>query len=73
VAKLGRERVLVLYQESDHFRRPTDYFDIYYVPMAANAVWKIDLAKRLSACGIPVPLTSRWPSVKDAQGATDAV
>ncbi len=73
VAKLGRERVLVLYQESDHFRRPTDYFDIFYVPMTANAVWKIDLAKRLSACGISVPLAVRWTSVQGAQGAADAV
>ena len=58
VAKLGRERMVVLYQESDHFRRPTDYFDIYYVPLASNAVWKIDLAKRMKACGFVVPSES---------------
>jgi predicted nucleotide-binding protein len=54
VAKLGRERVVVLYHESDHFRRPTDYFDIHYVPLGRNTAWKADLVKRLKACGVIV-------------------
>jgi hypothetical protein len=61
VAKLGRERVVILYQESDHFRRPTDYFDIYYVPLASNAVWKIDLRQRMKACGITIPREEASP------------
>jgi predicted nucleotide-binding protein len=70
VAKLGRERVVILYQESDHFRRPTDYFDIYYVPVTSNAVWKTDLAKRLKACGIAAPSESRLTSM---EGSADPV
>jgi len=70
VAKLGRERLVVLYQESDYFRRPTDYFDLFYVPVTSNGVWKADLVKRLKACGILAPSESRWSSL---EGTADPV
>ena len=51
VAKLGRQRVIVLFQEHDRFRRPTDYFDLYYVSLNPTGAWKTDILKRMESFG----------------------
>ena len=55
VAKLGRQKVAVLYQEDDRFRRPTDYFDLYYVALTSTGSWKTDIANRMKSSGVPIP------------------
>ncbi|GEM_PF-6472732 len=55
VAKLGRQKIVVLCQEHDRLRRPTDYFDLYYVSLNPMGSWKTDIVNRMKSSGVPVP------------------
>jgi predicted nucleotide-binding protein len=54
-AKLGRQRVFVLYPRKDNFELPTRFFDAYYTPFDDEGRWKRYLADRLKSCGYEVP------------------
>jgi predicted nucleotide-binding protein len=54
IGKLGRNRVLVLYQEEKNFEMPSDYSGVLYTPYDNSGRWKFDLIKELKACGYPV-------------------
>lgn len=54
IGKLGRNRVLVLYQEEKNFEMPSDYSGVLYTPYDNSGRWKFDLIKELKACGYAV-------------------
>ena len=53
VGKLGRNRVVVFYEEIDKFKRPTEYFDLLYVPFDASGRWQEKLMRHIKFCGVP--------------------
>ena len=54
VSRLGRGRVIVVYEESNKFHRPTGYFDVIYVPMDPAGVWRREISTRLQDNNIAV-------------------
>jgi predicted nucleotide-binding protein len=54
LGKLGREKVLALYQVIDNFEIPSDYSGVLFVPYDENGRWKFELIKELKAIGIDV-------------------
>jgi DNA-binding NarL/FixJ family response regulator len=54
IAKLGRERVCVLYREGVEL--PSDYSGVLYVKLASGGGWKLDVAKELKSAGLPVDI-----------------
>ena len=55
VGKLGRNRVVALYEEMDDFKRPTNYFEILYIPVddhEGKNYWQNELIKRLNMAEI---------------------
>jgi predicted nucleotide-binding protein len=54
VSRLGRGRVIVVYEESNKFHRPTGYFDVIYVPMDPTGVWRREISTRLQDNNIAV-------------------
>jgi len=54
IGKLGRNRVLVLYQEEENFEMPSDYSGVLYTPYDKLGQWQIELVKELKACGYDV-------------------
>ena len=54
IGKLGRNRVLVLYQEEKNFEMPSDYSGVLYTPYDDSGRWQFDLVKELKACGYDV-------------------
>lgn len=44
VGKLGRKRVIALYTDEEHFKRPTNYFDVVYIAYDQAGSWKRELA-----------------------------
>jgi predicted nucleotide-binding protein len=54
IGKLGRNRVLVLYQEEKNFEMPSDYSGVLYTPYDDSGRWQFDLVKELKACGYNV-------------------
>jgi hypothetical protein len=54
VSRLGRGRVIVVYEESNKFHRPTGYFDVIYVPMDPAGVWRREISARLQDNNIAV-------------------
>ena len=54
IGKLGRNRVLVLYQEEENFEMPSDYSGVLYTPYDSSGRWQFDLIKELKACGYDV-------------------
>jgi len=54
IGKLGRNRVLVLYQEEKNFEMPSDYSGVLYTPYDDSGRWQFDLIKELKACGYNV-------------------
>jgi len=54
IGKLGRKRVLVLYQEEKNFEMPSDYSGVLYTPYDDSGRWQFDLVKELKACGYDV-------------------
>ncbi|MBA7519585.1 hypothetical protein ES705_11664 [subsurface metagenome] len=54
VGKLGRNRVLVLYQKEKNFEMPSDYSGVLYTPYDNSGRWRFALIKELKACGYDV-------------------
>ena len=54
IGKLGRKRVLVLYEEDKDFEMPSDYSGVLYTPYDKAGRWQFDLVKELKACGYNV-------------------
>jgi len=54
IGKLGRNRVLVLYQEEKNFEMPSDYSGVSYTPYDNSGRWKFNLVKELKVCGYNV-------------------
>lgn len=47
VAKFSRRKIVVLYEETENFMRPTEFFDLFYVPVTANGAWKGEVLRRI--------------------------
>jgi predicted nucleotide-binding protein len=54
MGKLGRERVLSLYEEIDNFEIPSDYNGVLFIPYDKKGNWKLELVKELKAVGISI-------------------
>lgn len=54
IGKLGRNRVLALYQEEKNFEMSSDYSGVLYTPYDDSGRWQFDLVKELKACGYDV-------------------
>lgn len=54
LGKLGRGRVIVLYQEKENFEMPSDYSGVLYKPYDSKGQWQFDLIKELKARGYAV-------------------
>jgi len=54
IGRLGRERVVALYQEDELFEMPSDYSGVIYIPFDESASWRLVLVKELNACGYKV-------------------
>lgn len=54
VALFGRNSVVVLYQESERFVRPTMFFDVLYLPVDASEGWERDLLSRMKSNQIDI-------------------
>ncbi len=46
-AKFSRQNIVVLYEESENFIRPTEFFDLFYVPVTASGVWRAEVLRRM--------------------------
>jgi hypothetical protein len=46
-AKFNRQKLVVLYEESDDFLRPTEFFDLFYVPITPSGSWKAEVTRRM--------------------------
>lgn len=56
IAKLGRERVIALVENSTNFELPSDYHGVLYVPFDSNEKWKFELARELISNGYSVDI-----------------
>jgi len=54
IGRLGRDRVLVLYQDEKNFEMPSDYSGVLYTLYDSSGRWQFDLIKELKACGYQV-------------------
>lgn len=54
LGKLGRERVLVLYDTNEQLEIPSDYQGVIYVAYDSDGRWRFDLARELRACGFNI-------------------
>ncbi|MEX2052816.1 MAG: nucleotide-binding protein [Candidatus Paceibacterota bacterium] len=54
LGRLGRNRVVVLYEEEETFEMPSDYSGVLYTPYDAKGRWQFDLIKELKASGYEV-------------------
>jgi predicted nucleotide-binding protein len=54
LGKLGRNRVVVLFHQSDNFEMPSDYSGVLFVPYGEDNHWQFNLLRELKACGYDV-------------------
>lgn len=54
LAKLGRTRVCVLYE--DEVEIPSDYAGVLYIPLDRQGAWRLALARELKVAGMPIDL-----------------
>jgi len=54
IGKLGRTRVLVLYQEEPNFEMPSDYSGVLYTLYDKSGSWQFDLIRELKNSGYSV-------------------
>ena len=52
VGKLGKSKVAVFYEESDRFKRPTEFFDLLYTDFDRHGHWQKRLLGQLLSAGI---------------------
>lgn len=58
IGKLGRNRVLILFDKENDIELPSDYNGVLYVPYDKEGNWKIKLIKELQACGFSADANS---------------
>lgn len=46
-ARFNRQNMVVLYEESENFLRPTEFFDLFYVPVTPSGAWKAEVLRRM--------------------------
>lgn len=49
LGKLGRQKVLALFETNDQFEFPSDYIGVLYTPFDSKGKWKFELVKELKA------------------------
>lgn len=54
LGKLGREKVLVLFEQGENFEIPSDYQGVLFVPYDQEGNWKLAFAKELKAIGFKI-------------------
>ena len=54
LGKLGREKVISLYEENSDLEIPSDYMGVLFVPFDKAGKWQYDLLKELKAVGFSV-------------------
>jgi predicted nucleotide-binding protein len=54
IGKIGRKRVLALYEDVDNFELPSDYSGVMFIKYDNTSFWKLELVKELKAIGIQV-------------------
>jgi predicted nucleotide-binding protein len=56
-AKFDRQKIVVLYTEEPDFLCPTQFFDLFYVPVSSAGTWKNEVLRRMnSKLSIPTGL-----------------
>ncbi|MBL8014060.1 MAG: nucleotide-binding protein [Candidatus Omnitrophica bacterium] len=45
--KFDRKNMVVLYREETEFVMPTEFFDLFYIPVTASGNWKEDVLRRM--------------------------
>lgn len=54
IGKIGRERVVALYENTDDFEIPSDYSGVLFVPYDGAGKWQFELVKELKALNFNV-------------------
>ena len=54
LGKIGRENVVVIYEDGENIEIPSDYQGVLYVPYDKNGNWKLAIAKELKAIGYKI-------------------
>ncbi len=54
VGKLGRNRVMALYQQAENFEMPSDFLGVAYTAFDVNGNWQLQLVRELRANGYKV-------------------
>lgn len=50
LGKLGRQKVVALFETNESFEFPSDYDGVIFIPYDKKGKWKFDLIKELKAC-----------------------
>ncbi|MEX0966169.1 MAG: nucleotide-binding protein [Bacteroidia bacterium] len=53
-SKLGRKRVVAIFEQSANFEKPSDIDGVIYIPYSSDSKWKFDLVKELLEIGYQV-------------------
>ena len=57
IGKLGRDRVISLFEDKASFEIPSDYSGIVYIPYSTNSQdWKLKLSHELAQAGYKIDL-----------------
>ena len=56
IGKLGRDRVVALYRQSNFFEFPSDYSGVIYKIYDDSGAWKLEIGKEMKAAGLTVDL-----------------
>lgn len=54
LGKIGREKTIVLFEETDNFEIPSDYQGVIFIPYDKNGNWKFNIIKEMIAVGFDV-------------------
>jgi hypothetical protein len=54
IGKLGRNRVVVIYEPNDQYKRPTEYFDVLYTSYDPDGHWQEKIIRQMRSCGIQI-------------------
>lgn len=58
IGKLGRDKVIVMYNPEDDFELPSDYSGVLYIEYDRKGNWKFEIAKELKAVGYNINLNN---------------
>lgn len=54
IGKLGRQKVVALFESNENFEFPSDYQGVIFTPFDKEGKWKFDILRELKACGFDV-------------------